>query len=464
MDLSELLKQRVLSGEWTKGQRLPSVRKMALDKGVSHHAVICAYARLVGEGLIEAQQGRGYFVSNWIDLRDKPPSLSVSRTAHDEPLLKLLQAPPQQLKLGCGLLPFPWRDTGLFARAIRKVARSGQSALFEYGDIQGYLPLRNQLSVHLYKSAQIDIAPDQIMTTLGATQALDLAARLLIKPGDHVLVDEPCNANLTKLIQLYGGVPIGVPRLSDGPDVAVLDGLLQSYKVRAFYCNTNYHNPTGACITPQVAFKVLKRAIEHDFIIVEDDVYGDFFAGPRQTFAQMDDLEHVIYVSSFSKSLSASLRIGYMACSARLIEPLLRLKLLTSVAVPGFCERFVNTILVDGTYSKYIQTIQRQLTVSQKLTQKSLKKYGWEFEIEPDGGMFLWVSHPHFPDLFPYLQYLEKEGILLMPGSAFSVAHSFERFARLNVAHFTRGVDPFFDTDRFGRASRTHLNESSSAE
>ncbi|ETF00893.1 GntR family transcriptional regulator [Advenella kashmirensis W13003] len=459
MDLSELLKQRVLSGEWTKGQRLPSVRKMALDRGVSHHAVVCAYARLVSEGLIEAQQGRGYFVSNWIGFRDKPLSLSTSMAGNDEPLLKLLQAPPEQFKLGCGWLPIPWRDTDVFARAIRKVARSGQSALFEYGDIQGYLPLRNQLSVHLYKSTQIDISPNQILTTLGATQALDLASHLLIKPGDRVLVDEPCNANLIKLIHLYGGVPIGVPRVSDGPDVAVLDRLLQSHKIKAFYCNTNYHNPTGACLTPQVAFKVLKRAVEHDFIIVEDDVYGDFFAGPRQTFAQLDDMEHVIYINSFSKSLSASLRIGYMACSARLIEQLLRLKLLTSVAVPGFCERFVNAILVDGAYSRHIQTIQRQLMVRQKLTQKSLKKYGWEFEIEPDGGMFLWISHPDFPDLSPYLQYLEKEGILLMPGSAFSVAHRFECFARLNVAHFTREVSPFFDTRGVKGVSPTHLGE-----
>src|SRR5690606_324138 len=108
-----------------------------------------------------------------------------------------------------------------------------------------------------------------------------------------------------------------------------LDRLLQAYKIKAFFCNSTYHNPTGAGLSPQVAFRVLKRAIEHEFLIVEDDVYGDFCPGTRQTFAQLDDLDHVIYIGSFSKSLSASLRIGYIGCAPHLMEPLRHLKLLT---------------------------------------------------------------------------------------------------------------------------------------
>ncbi|WP_122299321.1 aminotransferase class I/II-fold pyridoxal phosphate-dependent enzyme, partial [Pseudomonas syringae] len=102
--------------------------------------------------------------------------------------------------------------------------------------------------------------------------------------------------------------------------------------------------------SPHNAFKVLRLAVEHEFFVVEDDVYGDFSPTVRQTFAELDNLDRVIYIGSFSKCLSASLRVGYIACSQELIEPLTRLKLLTCVAVPAFCERFVNTILADGTY------------------------------------------------------------------------------------------------------------------
>jgi len=195
---------------------------------------------------------------------ERGPAHSAVRSPMD-PLFKLLQARPEQCKLGCGWLPLPWRDTDMLAKAIRKTARSGRSGLVEYGDIHGYLPLRKQLSLLLRQSTLIQVSPQQILTTLGATQALDLISRTVIRAGDHVLVDEPCSSNLIKLIRLCGGIPVGVPRLADGPDVAVLDRILQTHKVRAFFCNSTFHNPTAAGLSPKVAFEVLKRAAEHDF-------------------------------------------------------------------------------------------------------------------------------------------------------------------------------------------------------
>ncbi|MFT0534190.1 PLP-dependent aminotransferase family protein [Castellaniella hirudinis] len=446
MDFFAQAKAAILRGEWTAGQRLPSIRQMAALKRVSHHTVVSGYARLVGEGLLEAQQGRGYFVSRWACAADPAPPPEASPMA--DPLYRLLQATPDKIKLGCGWLPPSWRDTETLARAIRKTARSGQSALVEYGDIQGYPPLRKQLSAHLRRTARIEVAPQHILTTLGATQALDLILHRLVRPGDHVLVDEPCNGNLIQLIQLHQGIPLGVPRRRDGPDLDSLDRLLQARPIKAFFCNSTYHNPTGAGLSPQSAFQVLKRAIEHDFIIVEDDVYGDFQHGPRQTFAQLDDLDHVIYIGSFSKSLSASLRIGYIIGARPQVDALIQLKLLTSVAVPGFCERFVNTILADGSYARHIQDIQRKLMTRQRLAQALLKRHGWAFDIQPDGGMFLWAGHPDLPNLSGYIRQVEQQGVLLLPGSAFSVSGGFQDKIRINVAHLGRDAAPYLDVQR----------------
>lgn len=446
MDFYEHLKAGILKGDWVVGQQLPSVRKMMSQEGLSHHTVVSVYTRLVGEGMLEAHQGRGYFVARWSALKEQLPILSSE--APLDPLLKLLQAKPEQCKLGCGWLPLPWRDTDALAKAIRKTARSGRSGLVEYGDIQGYLPLRKQLSILLRQTTSIEVSPQQILTTLGATEALDLISRTWISQGDAVLVDEPCSSNLIQLIRLCGGVPIGVPRLADGPDVAALDQILQTHKIRAFFCNSTFHNPTGGGLSAKVAFAVLKRAVEHDFLIVEDDVYGDFFAGVRQTFAALDDFGHVVYIGSFSKSLSASLRIGYLVCGPQLLEPLLRLKLLTSVAVPGFCERFVNTILADGTYAKHTQAIQRQLMAHQHIAQKVLAQYGWVFDVQAQGGMFLWVGHPDLPDLSAYIARLEQQGVLLMPGDAFAVDADFRCRTRLNVAHLTERVFACLDLQR----------------
>lgn len=443
MDFLAQLTGRLQHGEWTAGQRLPSIRKMAAAQGVRPHTVVSAYAQLVAEGLLQAQQGRGFFVSHRAQRLE--PAQALPPTGPVDPLFQLLQAPANTTKLGCGWLPLPWRDTEALAKAVRKTARSGHSALVEYGDIQGYYPLRKQLSVHLRQHTQIDLSPQQILTSLGATQALDWVSHLLITPGDHVLVDEPCSGNLVKLIELHGGIVVGVPRRKDGPDVAALDQRLQTTKVKAFFCNSTYHNPTGGGLSHQVAFKVLQRAIAHDFLIVEDDVYGDFCPGIHPTFAQLDDFAHVIYIGSFSKSLSASLRIGYIGCSPQRLEALTQLKLLTSVAVPGFCERFLHTILAEGTYVRHAQALQRQLMTQQALGQKVLKQYGWDFDIAPEGGMFVWAGHPDMEDLSDYIGRLAAKGLLLMPGQAFGVSQDFRNRTRINVAHLSQAVAPYFD-------------------
>ncbi|HKS13949.1 MAG TPA: PLP-dependent aminotransferase family protein [Pseudomonas sp.] len=435
------LKQRLKDGEWPAGQRLPSIRKFVSTADASYHAVVSACARLVSEGVLEASPGRGYFVTG-------RPERLTSRLEPDsmagEPLFRLLQAGSDYTKLGCGWLPPAWRDTDLLAKAIRRTARLEQSSLAEYGEISGYLPLRKQLSLHLQRRTRIDVAPSQIITTLGATQGMDLVARLLIQPGDHVFVDEPGNGNLIKLIQLAGGHVVGIRRTESGPDIVEMQAHLARHKVRAFFCNSTFHNPTGGNITPHNAFQVLRLAVEHDFHVVEDDVYGDFSPELRQTFAELDDLQRVIYIGSFSKCLSASLRVGYIACAQALVEPLTRLKLFTSVAVPAFCERFVNTILVDGTYAGHMKQIQHKLITQQALTQHALRNRGWQFEIVPEGGMFLWADHPDLADLTELIGTLARQKVLLMPGSAFSVTRDYHRHARINCSHFTPALEAHF--------------------
>lgn len=435
------LKQRLESGEWLAGQRMPSIRKLASTSEASYHDAVTAYARLVSEGLLSTSPGRGYFVNSGASQAVSPREPACTST---DPLFRLLQAGPQYTKLGGGWLPPAWRDTELLAKAIRRTARLEQSSLAEYGDISGYLPMRKQLCVHMKRLTRIDIRPSQVLSTLGATQGLDLVARLLIKPGDHVFVDEPGNGNLIRLIQLAGGHVVGVRRTQDGPDIAEMESYLAKHTVKAFFCNSTFHNPTGSNISPHNAFKVLRLAVEHEFFVVEDDVYGDFSPTVRQTFAELDNLDRVIYIGSFSKCLSASLRVGYIACSQELIEPLTRLKLLTCVAVPAFCERFVNTILADGTYARHMQDVQQRLISQQVQTQRSLLARGWKFDIAPQGGMFIWAYHPDITDLQPFMTKLEQHRILLMPGSAFSVTRDYQRFARINCTHFSEAVEAHF--------------------
>ena len=439
--LYQSLKQRINDGEWPAGQRMPSIRKLALEATFTYHVIVSAYTRLVSEGILSASPGRGYFVASRVGKNANSPETECMA---GDSLFRLLQGGPQYTKLGCGWLPPAWRDTQMLAKAIRRTARLEQSSLAEYGDISGYLPMRKQLCVHIKRMTRVDLQPNQILTTLGATQGLDLVTRLLIKPGDHVFVDEPGNGNLIRLIQLAGGTVIGIRRTQDGPDINEMESHLAQHSVKAFFCNSTFHNPTGGNISPHNAFKVLRLAVQHEFFVVEDDVYGDFSPAVRQTFAELDNIERVIYIGSFSKCLSASLRVGYIACSQELIEPLTRLKMLTCVAVPAFCERFVNTILTDGTYARHMKDVQQRLIKQQVLTQQLLLERGWQFDITPQGGMFIWAYHTELPCLQPLMDKLEKEKVLLMPGSAFSVTRNYQNYARINCAHFSEKLGHYF--------------------
>ena len=314
----------------------------------------------------------------------------------------------------------------------------GQRTLTDYGDIQGHAPLRHQLAVHLRRTTRIDVPPGQLLTTVGATQALDLIIRLLVRPGDRVLLDEPCNGSLVHLVRLAGGTPVGVRRNADGPDLQALDEALKDGQpCRLFICNSTFHNPTGGTLSARTAFGVMKRAAEHGFLVVEDDVYGDFHPERRQTLVELSGLEHGIYIGSFSKSLSASLRIGHVVASSDIIGRLTELKLMTTVAVPGFCERFVNTILVDGSYARHMRELQRRMLKHQKQAQRRLAALGWQCATQPDGGMFLWIRHPQLEDLSAFIAALARQGILLLPGSAFAVLQDFRAWTRINVTHLT---------------------------
>lgn len=443
------IKEAILQGRIKPGQRLPSIRKLSQSQGLSYYTVVSAYERLEINGLISASQGRGFFVEAQPTRLVSMPTLPV-----DEPVdhgnlnafWRLFHGSAYSMKLGCGWLPPAWRDTQALARVIRRTANFAHSTLIEYGDPLGHLPLRQNLVQHLQRTLGLTLHPDQTLTTLGATQALDLVIRSILEPGDTVLVDDPCNSNLVQLLALRGAVVIGIPRLPEGPDINALEDVLARNSIKAFFINSQFHNPTGASLSPQNAFQILQLAYQYDFTLVEDDVYGDLSNDQGNRLATLDGMRKVIYIGSFSKTLSASLRIGYVAASASLIARLADLKLLTSVAVPSFCERFLSAILSDGLYERHLNIVQRKLRTAQATAHASFTRWGWQIFHQPDCGMFIWVRHPRLDNTDAFLERAYKEGVLLAPGHLFSADGRKSPWLRINVAHLdAEKAEPLFN-------------------
>jgi DNA-binding transcriptional MocR family regulator len=412
--------QRIETHALRPGTRLPSIRNCARESRVSRSTVVEAYDRLIAAGLVESRRGSGFYVR----LRHKVQRRATA--AHPLPgtvldVSWLLRAQRRQSpgseQPGAGLLPENWLDHEMVAAAVRSVGRSRGSWLLKYGAIEGYLPLREALATRL---AHIGIiAPaEQILTTAGATEAIDMVARRFLAPGDTVFVEDPAWFVMFARFAAFGARIVGVPRGVDGPDLAALESLLARDKPKLFILNSVAHNPTGSCMSTLNANRVLELAARHDFMIVEDDIYGDLQGRHSPRLASLDDGRRVIYVGGFSKTLAASLRVGFIAAQPALIRELRDIKALTGLSSAELCERVVARIVLERSYERMLERVRNQLDDCRQQTAEHLRRAGAKIAGPPGAGMYLWADFGR--DTNELATAGSREGVLLAPGSLFS--------------------------------------------
>jgi len=418
------------------GMRLPPIRTFAEEHSVSRFTVVEAYDRLVALGFLQSRRGSGFYVAARQGTALIEQSSGEIERAFDNigVLHQNLDDSNDRLQVGVGWLPPEWMDEEGVQRNIRALSRRGDSRVTGYGTAQGYLPLRDQVSLKLLELG-IGARSTQILLTHGATQGLDLIARALLKPGDCVLVDDPGYWNLFAHLRLFGVNLVGVPRSGNGPDTEALEVLLAEHQPKAFFTQSVLHNPTSCNITPAIAFRLLQLAEKHEFLIVEDDVYGDLHPGPATRLAQLDQLRRVIYVGSFSKTLSANLRVGFVACAPELAADLTDLKIVTSISNPDFAERLTYLMLTEGHYRKLVERMQNRLAEATDLTLRMLERSGLNIYTEPKGGMFIWAAVPGLTDSAALASQAAKVGIMLAPGNIFRPQMQPSPWLRFNVAY-----------------------------
>ncbi|PKG47360.1 aminotransferase-like domain-containing protein [Halomonas sp. MES3-P3E] len=430
------------------GRRLPSIRRLAATHHISRNAVIDAYERLVAAGLVRSRPGSGFYVADSAAGLVSQPEATSGLEEVTNGLWGLFSANEHTLKLGCGWLPSHWREGDDLTHAIRQVARKSRSGIFEYSTPQGPEELRGLIQERL-RPLSITANAEQIVMTGGGSHSLDLLVRMLLEPGDVVFVESPGYYNLFGLLHLQHIRVIGVPRLADGPDIERLETLLAQYQPKLFYINSVFHNPTGSTLTPAVAHRVLQLAEQHDFQIIEDDIYADFQHAPTTRLAALDGLNRVFYLGSFSKSLSSSLRVGFIASPPSLVQRLVDIKMLTSISASRFAEQVVTTMLQNGSYRKLTERLRTKLANQMALALGILKKANWEVYTEPTGGMFVWAKPPTAITPEALSELADRCEVMLSPGHLFFADHQPTPWLRLNVAYMQ---DPrakaFIDTVR----------------
>ncbi|WP_018152030.1 aminotransferase-like domain-containing protein [Leeia oryzae] len=421
---------------WLPGTRLPSIRQMAQALSVSKFTVVEAYDRMVAKGHLESRRGAGFFVAGKASI----PSIVEADTPIDRAIdtvwlmrQMLLQDNDMQ-KPGCGWLPTEWLMTEDTRRAMRTLSRSPILRPTSYGLPAGYLPLRQQLQQRLAE-IDIDTRPSQILLTSGAMPAIDLILRYFLRSGDSVMIDDPSYFNFRGNLKIHRVNIIPVPRNAQGPDLAIMEQVIQQHKPRLYLTNSVLHNPLGTSIAPGIAFKLLQLAHLHDFHIVEDDIYRDLQPIPTQRLAALDQLQRVIYVGSFSKTLSANFRVGFLTAHKDLVSELADLKLLTGITSSEAVEQVVYQLLTEGYYRKHVEKLRSKLGSAMAYARPRVNRLGWQIHAEPEGGMFLWCKLPdgiQAPDLAARAL---GSHIVLAPGNLMSTSPNANQYLRFNIAH-----------------------------
>lgn len=334
---------------------------------------------------------------------------------------------------GCGWLPADWMPHDALRRALRGLARGPVALLTDYGGSAGPVGLRRMLA-RQFAEEGLEVGPEAILLTGSGSQSLDLICRYLLRPGDTVLLDDPCYFNFQALLRACQARVVSVPFTPAGPDLARFAEALEAHRPRLYLTNSALHNPTGATLSPQSAHRLLTLAAAHDLTVVEDETFAAFEPEPSPRLAVLDGLERVIRIGSFSKTLSASARCGYIAGGAELIAALTDLQVATNFGGPSpIATELVRATLADGGYRKHLEGVRRKLASARRDAGARLSALGIEPWVAPRGGFHLWCALPDGRDAAEVARTAQREGVVLAPGDIFSPARAAGNYMRFNV-------------------------------
>lgn len=439
----ERLTSDIVSGALVVGHRLPSIRRAAEDFAVSKNTVVEAYDRLAAHGLVQSVHGSGFYVM------EQAAQPSRGRTqpnhmveAYDQvSLLNAQLNQDLQVRIGDGRPPLSWMQDALPQKLSGNFLQRLEGDQTAYGSAYGNLALR-ELIMQKHRRAGMQVMTDNVVTTFGANHALDLIIRRYLEPGDTVLVDEPGYYPLFAKLKLAKINHIGVPRTLTGPDVDQLKALARLHRPKIFFTQSRCQNPTGTAIDLPTAHAVLQVGALQGMLIVDSDPFADLPDQKGTPLALMDQFESVIAISTYSKLLSASFRVGYLIASERVAREIAELKLITVVNSSRFSEMLTCEMIVNRRYQRHLKKTAARLKLRRDDFRARIEDLGLSVFDPESGGYYTFLQFPDGHDEAAVARNAHAKGIFLAPGKFFYVGQSGRKSAfRINL---TRSDDPRF--------------------
>jgi DNA-binding transcriptional MocR family regulator len=433
--------QLIDGGTLHAGERLPSIRRLSSQMAVSISTVLQAYMVLEDKDWIEAKPQSGFYVRPTHNLPPEPrpssPSAMVTRvgvselvaqvfqSAHDTEMVQLALSTPSPDHL-------PVKRLNRLMAAV--TARSGARAL-SYDFPPGYRPLRHEIAKRSI-DAGCRLSENEIVTTHGTMEALNLCLRAVAKAGDIVAIESPAFYGTLQIIESLGMKALEIP--TDPRDGIVLDALssaIRRQKVKACLFVTNFSNPLGSCMPDANKKSLVELLTRREIPLIEDDIYGDLWFGatrPR-TAKSYDKQGLVLLCSSFSKTLAPGYRVGWTA-PGRFKPQVESLKFTSSMATVTAPQMAIAEFLQSGGYDRYLRKLRRVLMTQVQQMSNAIGRYfpAGTKVTRPQGGYVLWVELPRSVDSLDLHRRALEQKISIAPGPIFSAQQKYKNFIRLS--------------------------------
>jgi GntR family transcriptional regulator/MocR family aminotransferase len=367
--LYQQLREQILRGDLPPGTRLPSTRRLAEQQGLGRVTVAQAYAQLAAEGFVEARVGSGTYVTLQLSRPDDAPaatpSVNAALTAWGRRATQLGRSSASsddtarpEIDFGLGrpfAEDFPY---DIWRRLLAQYLSTDDAVLSRYGSAAGFQPLREALAGYLNEVRGVRCAVEQVVIVSGAQQALDILARLLLNPGDEVLVESPGYPDARTIFELHQADIIALAADDEGLPV---EDIPPDCHARLVFVTPAHQFPRGGTMPLGRRQALLAWARAHDAVIVEDDYDGDLrYDGFSQPALQgLDDAGRVVYLGTFSKVLFPALRLGYLVLPAWLVEPFVRAKDLVDRGAPTLTQAAMADFIVERHFERHLRRLRR---------------------------------------------------------------------------------------------------------
>ncbi|MBN9382154.1 MAG: PLP-dependent aminotransferase family protein [Chitinophagaceae bacterium] len=442
LQLAAKLAAMINKGTYPPGEKLPSLRKIHQEQGISIGTVLQAFQHLQDIGLIVSREKSGYFVNHkpahTLPVPQIIPSSLSEQTIHIDTLLRKLKKPSSGNNFVSfstalpdhRLLPF-----NTIKRVIQQISRDASGSYLELEDAKGYQPLREAIARRSLAWGAA-LHTDDVIITNGATEALNLCLKAVTKPGDTVLIQEPCFYGVMQCLEFLDLKAVTIPCYSGtGIEVGDLQTACEKYTIKACLLVSNFNNPTGATLSSDKKRSLAVFANKNKLPIIEDDLYGDLYhEGSRpDNIKTYDKNGWVQLCNSFSKSLFPGARLGWCA-PGRWSYEVARYKSMSTAGTNSLLQKVLYELLHTGAYDRHLQRFRQQLYANMVRTSRLIERHFPEGTklTRPGGGVVLWIELPRRINAAHLQDVAFEQGVGIAPGEIFSAKAGYKNYIRIS--------------------------------